>query len=62
METITVKVTLRKPVITPSDRLHLCAHVVRELLAQNVLPDPRTATIGMDATLSDEEVLLAITQ
>lgn len=62
METLTVKVTLRKPVITPDDRVHLCAHVIRELLSQNVLPNPRTETIGVDATLSDKEVLLAITQ
>lgn len=62
METLTVKVTLRKPVITPDDRVYLCAHVIRELLSQNVLPNPRTETIGVDATLSDKEVLLAITQ
>jgi hypothetical protein len=62
METITVKVTLSKPVITPNDRIHLCAHLVRELLAQNVLPNPRKETVELDATLSDKEVLLAITQ
>jgi len=64
METLSIKVTLKKPVITPQDRIHLCAHIVRELLRQNVLTDSRQVTVGVDnayPVITEKELVLAVT-
>lgn len=64
METLSIKVTLTKPVITPQDRLHLCTHIIRELLNQNVLVNPRQVTVDLDtaeAVVTDKQLVLAVT-